>query len=137
MREYEKVVVRKRAESELNRASYGHLKSSQQKSTTVNDGQWSQRFSRGALRLKHGAPRPGAKIYTESSSRRRAREARRAFRISRVARRAVMWRTAPSENSRVAHRASCFFSTFWSLSFRSFLALGSHLRILICSENLS
>ena len=28
--------MRKRAESELNRASYGHLKSSQQKSTAVN-----------------------------------------------------------------------------------------------------
>lgn len=90
MREYEKVVVRKRAESELNRASYGHLKSSQQKSTEVNKKSASQGWRAAPLVTK---------FTPESSSGQRAREARRAFRNSRVARRACY----------VARRARCFF----------------------------
>ena len=97
MREYEKVVVRKRAESELNRASYGHLKSSQQKSTEVNKKSASQGWRAAPIEWR-AAPLV-TKFSPESSSGQRAREARRAFRNSRVARRACY----------VARRARCFF----------------------------
>lgn len=58
--------MRKRAASELKRESYGHLKSSKQKSTKDNK---SQQRSRGRQSLKlgvphliHGALCPGGKI---------------------------------------------------------------------------